>query len=273
MPTRRPRCSTGHATASIRRDRRSSCSSRRRRCARDAVPEDRTFACTRAAGRARGQLRARMDAADPRRSDGPHTARRRRPAARPGRLVQRLFRAAGGCARTAADRCDAASLFGIEVARPQTAPRLRRTLAHAGYGQGEVLVLTAEDGARGGGHGARRQHRPGALVQRDRRARRRRAAPARRGAGPRPRAIMRDAVHVGHGSRLRAIRRQSPARPARRKSTARRRTRGSSDSRRSGRSTRIAFAVIVENAGYGARSAAPIARRLVTAARDLGMLK
>ena len=35
---------------------------------------------------------------------------------------------------------DAASLFGIEVARPQTEARLRRTIAHAGYGQGEVLV-------------------------------------------------------------------------------------------------------------------------------------
>ena len=35
---------------------------------------------------------------------------------------------------------DAASLFGIDVARPQTAARLARTLAHAGYGQGEVLV-------------------------------------------------------------------------------------------------------------------------------------
>ena len=35
----------------------------------------------------------------------------------------------------------------------------------------------------------------------------------------------------------------------------------------------IAFAVIVENAGYGARSAAPIAGELVTAARDLGLVK
>ena len=36
---------------------------------------------------------------------------------------------------------------------------------------------------------------------------------------------------------------------------------------------RIAFAVIVENAGYGARSAAPIAGELVTAARDLRLLQ
>jgi penicillin-binding protein A len=36
---------------------------------------------------------------------------------------------------------------------------------------------------------------------------------------------------------------------------------------------RIAFAVIVENAGYGARTAAPIAGELVTAARDLGLVE
>jgi len=35
---------------------------------------------------------------------------------------------------------------------------------------------------------------------------------------------------------------------------------------------RIAFAVVVEHGGYGARAAAPIARELVEAARDLGML-
>ena len=36
---------------------------------------------------------------------------------------------------------------------------------------------------------------------------------------------------------------------------------------------RIAFAVIVENAGYGSRAAAPIAGDLVTAARDLGLIR
>ena len=35
----------------------------------------------------------------------------------------------------------------------------------------------------------------------------------------------------------------------------------------------IAFAVIVENAGYGSRSAAPIAGELVNAARDLGLVR
>jgi peptidoglycan glycosyltransferase len=40
-----------------------------------------------------------------------------------------------------------------------------------------------------------------------------------------------------------------------------------------GGARRIAFAVIVENAGYGARAAAPIAGEIVNAARDLGLLK
>jgi peptidoglycan glycosyltransferase len=36
---------------------------------------------------------------------------------------------------------------------------------------------------------------------------------------------------------------------------------------------RIAFAVILENAGYGGRAAAPLAGDLVTAARELGLLR
>ena len=40
-----------------------------------------------------------------------------------------------------------------------------------------------------------------------------------------------------------------------------------------GGTRRIAFAVIVENAGYGARAAAPIAGEIVNAARELGLLK
>jgi peptidoglycan glycosyltransferase len=36
---------------------------------------------------------------------------------------------------------------------------------------------------------------------------------------------------------------------------------------------RIAFAVIVEHGGYGSRAAAPIAREVVEAARDLGIIQ
>ena len=35
---------------------------------------------------------------------------------------------------------------------------------------------------------------------------------------------------------------------------------------------RIAFAVVVEHGGYGAQAAAPIARELIEAARDLGII-
>src|SRR5690349_10045547 len=38
---------------------------------------------------------------------------------------------------------DAASLFQIEAARPATASALKKTLAHAGYGQADVLVQWA----------------------------------------------------------------------------------------------------------------------------------
>ena len=36
---------------------------------------------------------------------------------------------------------------------------------------------------------------------------------------------------------------------------------------------KIAFAVLIENAGYGARAAAPVAGELVAAARDIGLIK
>jgi hypothetical protein len=36
---------------------------------------------------------------------------------------------------------------------------------------------------------------------------------------------------------------------------------------------RVAFAVIVENAGYGARVAAPVAGDIVTAARAFGLIQ
>ena len=40
-----------------------------------------------------------------------------------------------------------------------------------------------------------------------------------------------------------------------------------------GAGRRIAFAVIVENAGYGSRAAAPIAGQIVSAAKELGLIK
>jgi len=40
-----------------------------------------------------------------------------------------------------------------------------------------------------------------------------------------------------------------------------------------GNGRRIAFAVLVENAGYGGRAAAPIAGAIVMAANELGLIK
>jgi peptidoglycan glycosyltransferase len=40
-----------------------------------------------------------------------------------------------------------------------------------------------------------------------------------------------------------------------------------------GSGRKIAFAVLIENAGYGARAAAPVAGELVTAAREIELIK
>jgi peptidoglycan glycosyltransferase len=40
-----------------------------------------------------------------------------------------------------------------------------------------------------------------------------------------------------------------------------------------GKGRRLAFAVLVENAGYGGRAAAPIAGAIVSAASELGLIK
>ena len=93
-----------------------------------------------AAGRPGRQLRAWMVAAGARRPDGHVAARERRPPSRPGRLVQRLLRAAGACAsvrsRSSMPRRSSRS---TPPGRPPPAA-LRRTLPHAGYGQADVLV-------------------------------------------------------------------------------------------------------------------------------------
>jgi len=168
---------------------------------------------------------------------------------------------------------DAASLFGIEVARPQTEARLRRTIAHAGYGQGEVLVSPLK------------MARVAAAVAHDGRvAPLRWSSDGEDAAGPvqhllppaQARALgryLRDAVTVGTGRTLTG----NPIAIAGKTGTA------EVDGAAAhswfagfapfGADRQVAFAVVVENAGYGARSAAPIAGELVTAARDLGLVK
>jgi cell division protein FtsW (lipid II flippase) len=167
---------------------------------------------------------------------------------------------------------DAASLFGIEVARPSTEARARRTLAHAGYGQGEVLVsplrmarvaaAVARDGAVAP---VRWTMTPDAAGRTERLL-----SPAQSGVLGR---YLREVVTSGTGRALAA----HPVAIAGKTGTA------EVDGAPAhswfagfapfGGERRIAFAVIVEHAGYGARSAAPIAGDLVTAARDLELVR
>jgi peptidoglycan glycosyltransferase len=169
---------------------------------------------------------------------------------------------------------DAASLFQMDVAQPATAACLQRTLAQAGYGQGQVLVSPikmarlASAIARGGVVPAVRwidasepETTPGPrfLSTAD-------AATLSR--------YMREVVTSGTARTLQS----NPTAIAGKTGTAE----VANEKAHSwfagfapfGDSAhKIAFAVVVENAGYGARAAAPIAGDLVSGARELGMFK
>jgi peptidoglycan glycosyltransferase len=167
---------------------------------------------------------------------------------------------------------DAASLFQIEAARPSTPAGLQGSLAHAGYGQGEVLVSPlkmARVAASIAGHGT--------------------VLPVRWVTSPQPgpapvrflsaahaallSRYMREAVTSGTGRTLAS----NPTPIAGKTGTA---EVGDADAHSwfagfapFGGPRKIAFAIVVENAGYGARAAAPIAGEIVTAARDAGVIK
>jgi peptidoglycan glycosyltransferase len=167
---------------------------------------------------------------------------------------------------------DAASLFQIDLARPDTAAELRRSLPYAGYGQGEVVVSPVK------------MARVAAAI-----AHQGRVIPVRwlhddtpQDAGqelltPHDAAIlardMRAVVTSGTGRVLAG----NPVSIAGKTGTAEvagaRAHSWFAGFAPYGARPRIAFAVIVENAGYGARAAAPVAGDLVTAARDLGLLR
>jgi peptidoglycan glycosyltransferase len=168
---------------------------------------------------------------------------------------------------------DAASLFGIEVARPATDARARRTLAHAGYGQGEVVVSPlrmARVAAAVASQGSVTPVRW--TTERDvaDRSGERLLSPAQSGVLGR---YLREAVTSGTGRALAA----GPVAIAGKTGTA------EVDGAPAhswfagyapyGGERPIAFAVIVENAGYGARSAAPIAGDVVSAARALELIR
>jgi cell division protein FtsW (lipid II flippase)/cell division protein FtsI/penicillin-binding protein 2 len=178
---------------------------------------------------------------------------------------------------------DAASIFQIEAARPATAAALQRTLPHAGYGQADVLVSPlkmARVAASIAGHGLVLpvQWTAGSMQPSDE------PQPAAESRGPRQRFLsetdaatlsryMRDAVTSGTGRTL-----ASNPTPIAGKTGTAEIDDGHAHSWFAGfapfgGARRIAFAVIVENAGYGARAAAPIAGDIVNAARDLGLVK
>ena len=168
---------------------------------------------------------------------------------------------------------DAASLFQINVARSSTPEGVRPHLAQTGYGQGEALVtplkLARVSAAIAAG---------GTVVPV------RWEAPAEESAGATARFLsahdaerlaraMRTVVTSGTGRSLRSL----PIAIAGKTGTA---EIGGAAAHAwftgfapaAGQGRRIAFAVLVENAGYGGRAAAPIAGAIVTAANELGLL-
>jgi cell division protein FtsW (lipid II flippase)/cell division protein FtsI/penicillin-binding protein 2 len=169
---------------------------------------------------------------------------------------------------------DSASLFQIETARPATAAALRRTLPYAGYGQADVLVSPLKMARIAASIAGRGLVLPVQWT----------VDPTAPADEPSPRFLsdadaatlsryMRETVTTGTGRILAS----NPTPIAGKTGTAE-----VDDSRAHswfagfapfGGTRRIAFAVIVENAGYGARAAAPIAGEIVSAARDLGIIK
>jgi peptidoglycan glycosyltransferase len=168
---------------------------------------------------------------------------------------------------------EAASVFQIDVSRSQTEAALKGTLPHAGYGQGEVVVSPLKMARVSGAIAAQGRAVPVRWLS---------AAPA---AAREPERFlsaadatrlaraMRDVVESGTGRVV-----KNPIPIAGKTGTAE--VAGAAAhswftgfAPYGGSGKRIAFAVLVEHAGYGARAAAPVAGELVTAAREYGLIK
>ena len=170
---------------------------------------------------------------------------------------------------------DAATLMGISVARDNSVDRLRETLPHAGYGQGDV-VATPLRMARVAAAIAN-----GGMLREPRLARS--SPPSRTGKEQRflsadaaklLASSLREAVVSGTGRSLSG----HPGRIAGKTGTAENHN-ASSHAWFVGfapyehAEQKIAFAVLVENAGYGGAIAAPAAGEIVTAAESRGLIK
>jgi len=168
---------------------------------------------------------------------------------------------------------DTAALLGISVARDGSIPRLRATLPHAGYGQGDVVATPL------------RMARVAAAIAskgilRDTRVERSGSRPASSQPLLTPEAAgalgryLRDAVLSGTARGLRA----HPWRVAGKTGTAE-----VTDARSHAwfvgyapygpAERRVAFAVIIEHAGYGSVAAAPAAGDIVSAAAANGLIR
>jgi penicillin-binding protein A len=169
---------------------------------------------------------------------------------------------------------DAASLFQIDVARTPTAAGLQPSLAQAGYGQGQVLVsplkmarVFAAIAARGVVPAVRWVH----ATAPDEASKQRflSTADAALLSG-----YLRDVVTSGTGRML-----ASNATPIAGKTGTAEVQAGRAHSWFAGfapfggERRKIAFSIVVEHAGYGGRTAAPIAGEIVTAARDIGLFR
>ena len=164
-----------------------------------------------------------------------------------------------------------ASRFHIDVARPNTPQRLRPQLPYASFGQGEALaspmrLLTVTAAIAGGGQLVE----PRWIVDAS-------APPAARvsvlprAAADRLARDMAAAVSSGTGRSLAGVKPAIAGKTGTAEVTG-----GRSHAWFTGftpyggtRGRTIAFVVLVENGGYGARAAAPIAGELVAAAREL----
>jgi cell division protein FtsI/penicillin-binding protein 2 len=169
---------------------------------------------------------------------------------------------------------ETASLLQIDVSRQPTEAGLRASLPHAGYGQGEVVVSpikmarVAAAIARQGRIPAAQWRRSAALEPANETS----LLPAADAATLA--AYMREAVTSGTGRVLAG----HPIPIAGKTGTAE--VDGAAAHSwfvgyapyGNGAGRKIAFAVILENAGYGARAAAPLAGDLVTAAQELGLI-